>query len=106
MKKVISALVAFVAISASAATYVTVTDCNGGETGTECRKVTYQVRPATPASAAQADVELYPMGEGSYGAGPKVTGGWLLKLLQGLGNKSNSNAKSWEQQQQMEQYRN
>ena len=34
MKKVISALVAFVAISASASTYVTVTDCNGGETGT------------------------------------------------------------------------
>lgn len=87
MKKVIAALVAFVAISASASTYVTVTDCNRGESGTLCEKITYKVRPASPVSA-DAQIELVPVGEAGFAPAPKVTGGWLLKLLQNLSAKA------------------
>ncbi len=103
MKKVISALVAFVAISASASTYVTVTDCNQGEGGNQCRKITYKVRPASPASA-QAEVELYPIGEGTYGPAPKVTGGFLLRLLQNLGTKQSAADQKAQEQREIDQY--
>jgi hypothetical protein len=43
MKSVIVALVALTSINAFAG-YTTVTVCNGGESGQECSKVTYEVR--------------------------------------------------------------
>ena len=86
MKNVLCAALVSLAISALASTFVTVTDGNGGEYGTECRQITYKVRPASP---AQPQVEMYPIGEAVYGPAPKVTGGWLLKALQDLNKKAN-----------------
>lgn len=80
MKKLIMAIVALTAMSASAE-YVTVTVCDGGESGTECRTVTYKVRPASP---AQPQVEQCPVGEAGYGPCPTNYGipSWLRKLNQ------------------------
>ncbi|MBC7740618.1 MAG: hypothetical protein H7061_00370 [Bdellovibrionaceae bacterium] len=37
-------IIAMASLTATAATYVTVQDCTGGESGTQCRTVTYKVR--------------------------------------------------------------
>jgi hypothetical protein len=87
MKKVILALVTMAAVSTMAASYVTVTDCTGGESGQECRQVTYKVRPS---SAPQAEVELVPVGEAHYAPAKPVGSGWLLNLLQNLSRKAAS----------------
>lgn len=86
MKNELFVALASFAICASAATFVTVTDCNGGESGTECRQITYKVRPPSP---AQPQVEMYPIGDAQYGPAPKVTGGWLLDALHSLNAKAN-----------------
>jgi hypothetical protein len=90
MKNVIVAAIFAAAVSASAAQYVTVTDCNGGESGTVCREITYKVRPASPLAPA-SEVELVPFGEaGIMTPAPKITGGGLLKLLQNLSKRASS----------------
>lgn len=56
MKKAILATVLFAGLNASAA-YVTVTVCNGGEAGTDCKTISYKVRAAIP-MAPKADQHL------------------------------------------------
>lgn len=79
MKKLIFALIASVSISATAATYVTVDVCDGGESGTQCRTVTYKVRPASTPVIEQC---LVPAGEAGYVPCPTKYGvpSWLQKL--------------------------
>lgn len=48
MKTAILATVLFAGLSASASSYVTVTVCNGGEAGTECKTISYKVRADMP----------------------------------------------------------
>ena len=81
MKKVIMSIVALAAINATAAQYVTVQVCDGGESGTICRNVTYKVRPA---SAPVLVKETCIIGENSEGPCPKVYGvpNWLQRLNQ------------------------
>lgn len=69
MKKMIVALIAMTALNASA-TYVTETVCNFGESGTECKTITYKVRPSeglnlTPEQCGNG--ELYPCEPKEYG---------------------------------------
>ncbi len=81
MKNVLFALVASFAINASAAQYVTVTVCDGGESGQQCREVTYKVRP--PSAPVKEECTI-PHGEAGTQPCPKKYGvpGWLKKLNQ------------------------
>jgi hypothetical protein len=80
MKKFLAAL-SLVAMSstAMASQYVTVTVCDGGESGTLCHKVTYKVRPASKAEPVKCMVPFGEAGEvpcpTRYGV-PK----WLVRL--------------------------
>jgi hypothetical protein len=84
MKNMIFALIASVSISASAAQYVTVEVCDGGESGTICRTVTYKVRPASAPEVVACTVPAGEAGEAGEQPCPKVTGvpSWLKKLNQ------------------------
>ena len=62
MKSVIMTIVAFASLTATAAQYVTVQDCNAGESGQECRTVTYKVRNGKMVQPAQ-----HPAGASSEG---------------------------------------
>ncbi len=55
MKKLFVALSLILSSTAMAGQYVTVNVCDGGESGVECRTVTYKVRPATATSKAQVE---------------------------------------------------
>jgi hypothetical protein len=78
MKHILAAAVALFALNASAE-YVTATVCTFGESGTDCKEITYKVRPA---SAPQAQEEVCAYGEAAYGPCPTETGipGWLQDL--------------------------
>lgn len=79
MKKIVFALIAAVSISATASQYVTVQVCDGGESGTQCRTVTYKVRPA---SAPRVVACTIPAGEAGEQPCPTNYGvpGWLKSL--------------------------
>lgn len=79
MKAVIFSLIAAVSISATAAQYVTVTDCTRGESGQECAQVTYKVRPASKNQPAEV---LCPVGEAAYAKCPTKVGvpAWLQAI--------------------------
>lgn len=77
MKKMIVAMIAMVSLSAAAKT-VTVTVCDGGESGQECRTVTYEVRPSTglpPSADDQCGGDINPCAPAHYGIP-----GWLKDL--------------------------
>ena len=79
MKKLLVALSLVLSSSAMAAQYVTVEVCDGGESGTQCRTVTYRVRaPSKP----EVVKETCSVGEAGEGPCPKVYGvpGWLKRL--------------------------
>ena len=83
MKKLFVALSLMLSSTAMAGgSYVTVNVCNGGESGVECRTVTYKVRPATPTSKAQ--VEDCQVLSGEAGSVPCATAygvpAWLKRL--------------------------
>jgi hypothetical protein len=79
MKKLLVALSLVLSSSAMAAQYVTVEVCDGGESGTMCRTVTYRVRPA---SKPQVVKETCVVGEAGEGPCPTAYGvpGWLKRL--------------------------
>ena len=81
MKKLFFALLASVAVSASAAQYVTVTVCDGGESGTQCHKVTYKVRPPSAPVPYECTV---PVGEAGYAPCPTHYGvpHWMKSMNQ------------------------
>lgn len=76
MKKMIVAAIAFAALSASAE-LVTVEVCNHGESGTECKVISYHQRPSTgvPADVQQCTGEHIPCVPTEYGVP-----GWLQDL--------------------------
>ena len=80
MKKLALALLLAVPMAASAKT-VTVEVCDGGETGTLCRTVTYKVRPASKPEIVKCMVAV---GEGGEAPCPTVYGvpQWLKDLNQ------------------------
>ncbi len=79
MKTAIMTIIALATITASATTYVTVQDCTGGESGQQCRTVTYKVRSGKMVQPAQQ-----PQGASSEGQVqvPAVSGvpAWLRAL--------------------------
>ncbi|HRK09077.1 MAG TPA: hypothetical protein PLZ57_15015 [Pseudobdellovibrionaceae bacterium] len=79
MKKLLLAAVLGTSMNAFAAQYVTVEVCNGGESGQECRMVTYRVREA---SAPVVEACTVAHGEAGTKPCPTVTGvpGWLKRL--------------------------
>ena len=79
MKKLLVALSLVLSSTAMASQYVTVEVCDGGESGTMCRTVTYRVRaPSKP----EVVKETCMVGEAGEGPCPKVYGvpGWLKRL--------------------------
>jgi hypothetical protein len=79
MKKLFVALSLMFSTTAMAATYVTVEVCDGGESGTECRTVTYRQRPASKPELVKCTV---PHGEAGEVPCPTKYGvpGWLKRL--------------------------
>lgn len=85
MKKLLVALALMASSTAMAGQYVTVKVCDGGESGTECRTVTYRVRePSKP----QIVKETCSVGEAGEGPCPTKYGvpGWLKRLNQAFIN--------------------
>lgn len=83
MKSLVMAIVALASITASAK-YVTVRVCDGGESGQECRTVTYKVR-AHKDVAAPVEIctqEGTPCVPAKYGVP-----GWLKALNDAFGNR-------------------
>lgn len=81
MKSVILATIVLASLSASAA-YVTVTVCNGGESGQQCNTITYKVRdavPMAPAADQHLNSEDQVVAPTKYGVPT-----WLAKLNQAL----------------------
>lgn len=78
MKKLALAILLAAPMAASAKT-VTVEVCDSGESGTQCRVVTYKVRPA---STPVVEKCMVPVGEAAYAPCPTVVGvpKWLKDL--------------------------
>lgn len=79
MKKLLVALSLMLSSTAMAGQYVTVEVCDGGESGTMCRTVTYRQRPASKPEIVKCTV---PHGEAGEVPCPTKYGvpGWLKRL--------------------------
>lgn len=79
MKKLLVALSLMLSSTAMAGQYVTVEVCDGGESGTMCRTVTYRVRPPSKPEVVKC---MVPHGEAGEVPCPTKYGvpGWLKRL--------------------------
>jgi hypothetical protein len=86
MKSVIMTIIAMASLTATAATYVTVQDCNGGESGQQCRTVTYKVRNGQMVAPA-----TQPQGSSSEGTVQTPARYGVPAWLQALNNAAAKN---------------